>query len=53
MRGRGAPRIRKNPPVELIDAGRSEDEIVAITGYQSSEMVRLEGRYAHPKKLAE
>lgn len=44
--------LRKNATIELIEAGCSEDHVMAITGHASSEMVRLYGRGVRQRKLA-
>ena len=44
--------LRKNATIELIEAGCSEEEIMSITGHQSSVMVRLYGKGVRQRKLA-
>lgn len=44
--------LRKNATIELIEIGCSEDEIMAITGHATSDMIRLYGKGARQRKLA-
>lgn len=44
--------LRKNATVALFEAGCSDEQVKAITGHETREMLRLYGKGARQKKLA-
>lgn len=44
--------LRKNATIELFELGCSEEQVKAITGHETTEMLKLYGRGAKQRKLA-